>query len=501
MSLAATESAADDITFKILVTTDIHGWMNPAVNRDAQSFKGGLTRMSAAWRAREGYDPAVHRDSYPLDGLVLDCGDMWTGRAESTLLQGSPLIEAFNTLAYDATVVGNHEFDFGQDVLRRNARQLRVPMLAANLNRTPDGPALDFCQRSLLVNVRGIPIGIIGLANEATPRSTYPIQVRGLVFGAYEPAVRAEAQDLLARGARWLIVIAHVNRPELRVLAENTADLPIRFFFGGHDHARELEVLERDSATAADDVVLLSAGQFGEVYGRVEVTCSPNGEIKAHSQQLVVIEGSLLTPPDPADAALEAIADRAKELVAPQLGAVVGYAAVELSRREASGRTPLGELVTDSWLERFPAADVALNNRLSIRQLIARGPVTLGDVLGALPFASDLVELELSADQLRELLARESLYASGVEIHRASEGDQRVVTQLLDRTGQPLNGERKYKVITTDFLYLGGDGLKLKEMDPQGRMLGINYRTPFVELLGRQGASGVSLGRRWLVEE
>jgi 2',3'-cyclic-nucleotide 2'-phosphodiesterase/3'-nucleotidase len=76
----------------------------------------------------------LRADGAGRDGVVLiDSGDMWTGPAVSTLLQGAPVMEAFNKIGYRAAAVGNHDFDFGIEILERRSKEAHFPLLAANL--------------------------------------------------------------------------------------------------------------------------------------------------------------------------------------------------------------------------------------------------------------------------------------------------------------------------------------------------------------------------------
>ena len=381
----------------------------------------------------------------------------------------------------------NHEFDFKMGALRRNAAMLRAPLLAANVTTGPESPPIDFCKPSVRYRVKGIEVGVIGLATIDTPRTTFPSHVEGLRFEAYLPAVRAQARALVADGAEVLIVLAHVPLADLRPVAEATADLPIRLFIGGHDHQRQLEVIERDPATEADDVVMINPGPYAQHYGAVALTFA-GGELIAHAARIVPVVGPPVDPPR--EPTVAAIVDRASEAVRPLLEQVVG----RLDTRAEPGTldfSPLGHLVADAWLERFSHAEVAITNLGGLRQPLEAGSVRMRDIMGTLPFSNDLVLVRLTPAQLRESLQGSTMLVGGIRYYYHLEAGRRVITRLQTSQGQPLEENRRYTVITTDFLYAGGDGMPFRRMDPEPTRLGVSWREPLVEYFRRRPDRGV----------
>jgi 2',3'-cyclic-nucleotide 2'-phosphodiesterase (5'-nucleotidase family) len=124
---ATPQIAAQPKRLTILYTNDEHGWLVAQKAKDGSSV-GGAAEMLGRWRQQEGYTP---------DGpfLVLSGGDMWTGPAISSWFNGDAAAEVLNLMGYQAAAVGNHEFDFGLDVLRRHAKDAKFPFLSANLVR------------------------------------------------------------------------------------------------------------------------------------------------------------------------------------------------------------------------------------------------------------------------------------------------------------------------------------------------------------------------------
>jgi 2',3'-cyclic-nucleotide 2'-phosphodiesterase (5'-nucleotidase family) len=95
----------------VLYTNDEHGWM------EGMGEDNGAANLMQLWRDREGYEPTAEHF------ILLSGGDNWTGPAISTWNQGESMVELMNTMGYEASAVGNHEFDFGLDAIRQRSAE------------------------------------------------------------------------------------------------------------------------------------------------------------------------------------------------------------------------------------------------------------------------------------------------------------------------------------------------------------------------------------------
>lgn len=492
------EARLQPVRLKILHTSDVHGWLNPHTPRKTRAVQGGLAELAAAWKLQEGYDVATQARVRPRPLLVLDSGDMWTGPPESTLAEGAPMIDAFNALGYDAAAIGNHEFDFGIDIIRQHKKNALFAFLSSNIRSRPQGPTVDFCEPSSLIDVGGLKVGVIGLTTLETPQTTFPTRVEGLEFLNYEPQVREQGERLLERGAKVLVVIAHEPVGDLKPTAESITDLPIRVWLGGHSHRRELEVIERDPLTDADDVVMLNPGAYARAYGRIELLFgvekglgrgagAGKASLLMHTETIVPVESTLDAPPQALDQGIVSIVKKASDAVEDKMKEPLGTIA-EPMPSGTRDRSPLGEWVADRWLEAFPQAQIAITNLGGIRQSLEPGPLTMRDVFSVLPFANDLVLIHLTPAQLREALSGSTMLVGGIRYAWKQEGETRVVTRIELPDGTPLDENQRYGVLTTDFLYAGGDNMPFKRMDPQPVMLGVSWRDPVIGALRKNAA-------------
>lgn len=197
----------DTRTVTLLHTSDLHGRVLPVDHRTGLAHPGSLARVATLVEAIRAEAPG------PV--LVLDSGDALQG----TLLEryvhvewglDSPTVAAMNRIGYDAMAVGNHEFNFGLEVLARAGRQAAFPFLSANVVDERTGEPAFAPHR--IVEIDGLRIGILGLTTPGVPRWEAPAHYAGLRF---EPMDRA-ATEWVARlrdeeGCDLVVVLAHTG--------------------------------------------------------------------------------------------------------------------------------------------------------------------------------------------------------------------------------------------------------------------------------------------------
>ncbi len=442
----------------VLYTSDEHGWM------EGVSPERGAAQLYNLWTEREGFEP---------DGpfLILSGGDNWTGPAISTSVAGKSMVEVMNAMHYTASAVGNHEFDFGLDVLRQRSEEADFPYLSANTAWRENGqvPTDSGIDPFTIVEVDSLRIGIIGLTTTSAPRTTNPANVIELEFGDYEQALRATVPEVRELDVDWVFVVAHVCMDTLRELAVKVADLNIQMLGAGHCNDLAAELIE--------DTVVLGGGSHLQSYARAEFHYQPTTTGIQRVDYSVHENRS-----ENADTTISAIVQHWQEQVEATLSVVIGYNAVEAARRDPL----LEQAVIDSWLQFDPLADVAVSNGGGNRAPLPAGNITVGDVVGMLPFSNTIIATNLSGATLRQVLAQGTRpLVAGLVL----EGDQ----WREASSGAVLADEKMYRVLVNSFMYAGGDNYQgIAAADPEGFDTGINYRQPFLNWITAQQSSSAT---------
>jgi 5'-nucleotidase / UDP-sugar diphosphatase len=441
---AETESP-ETMTLTVLYTNDEHGWML------GEEPGQGAAELTGLWATEYADSDAV---------LILSGGDNWTGPAISTWFEGESMVQVMNAMGYAASAVGNHEFDFDLDVMKTRYSEAAFPYLGANIRYKSNGeiPTNLGIHPYAIVEVAGLNIGLIGLANFDTPSVTNPVYVSEFDFLDYDLVLREYVPEVRAAGADLIFVPGHICTWELVPLARDVADLGIDFFGGGHCNEEFSQVVA--------GAVLVSGGSSFQEYGHVTFEIAlPTKEILAVSYGVEDNVGGTAHP-------------QVAEIVAhwqaktnDELNLTIGYLTAEIPQRSEE----MAALIAESWLGSYPA-DVALTNWGGMRDRIPAGEISFSDIISVMPFSNVLVDVELTGAQLRQVLS----FGNGLPpvggLH------YRLGKWIMDKTGEPLDDNTTYALLTTDFLYAGGsDYTMLAEFDPEAYNTSISWRQPVID--------------------
>ena len=168
---------------------------------------------------------------------------------------------------------------------------------------------------------------------------------------------------------------------------------------------------------------------------------------------------------------MAALAADYESRLSDRLSEVIGTAAVTLDGERGKVRTVetnLGNLIADGLRATFPQADIGFANGGGIRNTIAQGDITLGNILEVHPFGNTIVTFDLTGAQLLTALENSVsavedvsgrfLQVSGLTFSydQGREPGSRVVS--VEVGGAPLDLGASYTIVTNSFIAAGGDG-------------------------------------------
>jgi 2',3'-cyclic-nucleotide 2'-phosphodiesterase (5'-nucleotidase family) len=433
---------------RIIGTNDFHGALQPRTDSRGVRRGGAAYLATAIRRARaECVAPAC-------ESLLVDAGDEFQGTPASNLAFGRPVARIFERLGYVAAALGNHEFDWGQDTLRARMRGVPYAFLGANV-RYADGRDVPWIRDDTLV-VRGrLKIGIIGLASVLTSRTTATKNVVGLQFLPPGPIVDSLARRLRARGADYVVVLAHDGafcdrtgaascKGEIIGIAQSVHE-PVDVIVSGHTHS-----LVNTTIAGVPVVQAYSSGSAMDV-----IDLGPDST--AH------VVRNVLTDSLPPDAGVARIVKEAVDRVAPLVNRPIATIAAALERIEP--QYPLGNLIADAMRD-AGQGDVAVMNNGGIRTDLHAGTVTYGDLFELQPFANMLYRITVGGATLRAYLERlvsrpdARVHVSGLTMtYDSAAAPGARLRSVTMANGAPLDTTARYRVILNDFMALGGEAL------------------------------------------
>ena len=137
-----------------------------------------------------------------------------------------------NDLGYEVGTLGNHEFDFGQKILRARINDATFPIICANINSSRG--ELDSIPPYHIIEKDGIKLGFISFVQTETDQipSTNPERLKDITFDHYLDKV--EDYKPLKRQCDVLIGLTHLGVDKDSILATQMPELDI--IIGGHTH-------------------------------------------------------------------------------------------------------------------------------------------------------------------------------------------------------------------------------------------------------------------------
>jgi 2',3'-cyclic-nucleotide 2'-phosphodiesterase/3'-nucleotidase/5'-nucleotidase len=444
-------------SLRVIGINDFHGALVKRPDGNAGNRGGAAELATAIKQARAECAPLCV-------SVVLNGGDLFQGTPASNLSYGAPVSAVLNAIGVDAHALGNHEFDWGQDTLRARLAELNAPVLGANVTMA-DGRDADWVHDDLMIERGGFKIGIIGIADPATPRTTMARYVADLRFAEPAPIVAARAASLRARGAAFVLLVGHIGgfcqrdnpddcRGEIFEIARELPRGAIDAIVSGHTHS--------EIRTVVNGMPISQARVSGRAIGIIDIPLSGGSHATSRRPEVrAVVSDSLV--PDPAVAAIVA---EAWNRVEGRINAAVTTTDVEWAREGEVLREqyPLGNLIADAQ-RAAGRADIAVMNNGGIRVAIRPGAVSWGDLYEVQPFANRLFVLTARGDAIRRYLEQRvssnnpRWHLSGVTVlfdTLAAAGNRIREVRMAD--GRLMQGNRTYRIVMTDFLSNGGDG-------------------------------------------
>lgn len=372
-------------------------------------------------------------------------GDFLSPSLLSSVTRGAHMVELFSMLNVDMVVHGNHEFDFGSEVLEQRMRERGFLWFGTNVLDT-NGMPFGGADETWFVDVDDIRVGFFGLCTPDTAEISNPGP--GITFLPCIETAQAAVTLLQEQGADVIIALTHQKIFEDMDLAKKVPEIDL--ILGGHEH---------QAITHRRNTLIHKSGYDAQFLGRIDLEIEKEGGVVSVIPSWRMIP-NYQTDPDPI---VKKRIDEYRALLDGQLSKVIGTTTAELDNRKLvrySSETNMGTLIADAFRQEM-GADCALINSAFIAgdQIIPVGaPITKGMVLKLLPYPNMVMVIEVTGEQLLTAVSygranpgRAYPQVSGLEI----------INCVFHINGKPLNPNATYTLAITDYLYRGGDGYQM----------------------------------------
>lgn len=247
----------------ILHLNDTHSHIDPQ-RSGKNAGKGGVIEQAL-------YIDEVRAEKGKNNVLLLHAGDFSQGTSYFTELHGDLEIDILNAFKYDATCLGNHEFDNGIDELARRLANLKVPVVCANYDFSST-PLAEYVKPYVIVKKAGLKIGIIGLLTDlsevvnsdiaARLKYQHPVEITN----EYAKYLKEE------KGCDLVICLTHLGFEDESYTDVMMAPLTrnVDIIVGGHSHTKIKEEA-RVKNLDGKDVIIVTDWKWGMHIGNLTV--------------------------------------------------------------------------------------------------------------------------------------------------------------------------------------------------------------------------------------
>lgn len=176
----------------------------------------------------------------PENTFILSSGDMFQGGAESNITYGKVVIDTMNAIGFDAMAIGNHEFDWDEDILKEMVDQMEFPLLGINVfyedqsNNNSVRP--DYLDSSVVIEKEGIRVGIIGAIQPNIDSSIIASVSSKFYYKDSIDLIKEEAERLREDESCDVVVLSSHDGSSSRY--KRVSDV-VDAVFLGHDHDKK----------------------------------------------------------------------------------------------------------------------------------------------------------------------------------------------------------------------------------------------------------------------
>jgi 5'-nucleotidase len=426
--------------------------------------------------------------------LLLLAGDFLSPSVASSIFKGQQMVATLNAAGLDLATLGNHEFDFGPDVLRERMKEAKWQWVVSNVLDASTGKPIGGAAPYLIRRYGPLTVGFMGLCltgDEISPSNLIGLKMLDPIRTAarYVPVLKRQ-------GATVIVAMTHLNYPDDRRLATRFPDIDL--IIGGHEHVPITATVNR--------TLISKAGMNARFVARIDVNRTQPRAALERFFELIPMTDAL--PQDPATAAVVATYEAR---LGTELDQVLGRTRVPLNADTESVRSAesnLGDMIADV-MRASVQADLTILNSGTIRsgRVYPPGPLTRRDLVAILPFGDVTCKVAVSGAVVLAALNNgvsvlgqgEGRFpqVSGITLTvdpsappgeptgRPPPGDRppspaaarpkALLPRLPGRrvqdvrvNGQPLDPRKQYTVALTDYALGGGDGYT---MFKSGKML------------------------------
>ncbi|MCF8008563.1 MAG: 5'-nucleotidase C-terminal domain-containing protein [Halanaerobiales bacterium] len=391
------------------------------------------------------------------DVILLSGGDIFSGNPvvdeyviEGENLRGKPMIDLMNEAGYQVSVLGNHEFDYGQARLKANMEFAEFPMVLANLEVDPSEADINQPDPyTSIESANGINLNFLGVieVQDSGYPSTMPVNLYGLKF--LDPTKTVKKFSYLKDEGDAFIVLGHVGHNWSQKIAKDVDNIDL--VIGGHSHT----VVEKP--TKINNALITQSGSDQQYLGKIVLTFNENNKLINSSGELIELEN----------------VKSSDQKVAKKIDSYNADVDKIFSRKLAyvdssiSGDSNLGALMTDALTNSLQFKDLGYDVDFGFQNTggirvgsIGPGDITVGDIFELEPFGNNIIMYKMTTSQIKDMLANSYKRDNSIDLIPAGLKYNIIVNQtgdvkrveLKDLNNKPIEEDKTFTVAHNQYV-------------------------------------------------
>ena len=315
--------------------------------------------------------------------FFVSAGDLFSGNpiVDYHENKGFPMIDLLNDCGLDVSVIGNHEFDYGQDVLNARIEQAEFPFICDNVSNV--GGVLADVNGFELITKDEFTIAFVGVVETGSPGLqplTHPKKIEGLTFTEGLDSF-PNYEDLKAdNDADLLVALTHYGSYKDRKILETYSFVDL--VIGGHTNGEYGEAYENG--------YMVMSGKNLEKVSKTTLTVT-NKTITDFNFELIDLSSTSMAFDQPTQSKVDDYNNQ------PEFYTVIGESEIDHTKSETAC------LYTDA-LQSITGADFVIQNMGGIRTYLDEGDITPFDIYSIDPFGNSLDTFEMTIADFRTFL-------------------------------------------------------------------------------------------------
>ncbi|WP_017151389.1 bifunctional metallophosphatase/5'-nucleotidase [Bacillus bingmayongensis] len=519
------------VHIKILLTSDIHGTVYPIHYRNNETAELGLAKLAT----RITQERTQHEHV-----IVIDNGDFIQGTPFTYYYtkymqhEKNPMSIIANYIDYDAAIIGNHEFNYGMDVLNQAVTNANTPYLAANI-LDKDTKKPYFGTPYIIKHIYpDIKVAILGVTTHYIPNWEQPHHIKDLTF-----------ENALGATKKWISYIREQEQPHLLIVAYHGGferDLqtgePTEILTGenqGYAMCQEIEGIDilltghqhrYISNTEVNGVTVLQTGCNGHSLGKVHVELQQNKSrwiIKECHSELLSVQG---IPADETVLALVSTYEKqTQEWLDQPIGIIVGDMLIYDAMQTRLQDHPFIEFINKVQME---VAGVHISCTSLFHNESSGFPkhITMRDIVSNYIYPNTLKVIRITGKDIKEALELSAEYFTlhtdgniivnpayiepkpqhynydmweGISyiLNISKPVGERVVSLQYD--GSPIHLEQEYDVVMNNYRASGGGNYFMYQNKPIIKDIPIDMSELIANYILERGTIEATTNRNWKV--